>query len=183
MQFGLYTIQLPKKDVLALVSVIGSSQYFPVLDCVSYSWTRKTSCLSLRLGLAVSIVQFGLYIVQTARRTSWLSLGLGLAISIFSLGLYTIQLRKRGVLDLARVSVSSQYLPVMDWVSYSWARKASCLSLWLGLAVSFFQFIIVYRTVRKKDFVALAMVRVSSQYFQFGIVYHTVSQEWCPGSR
>ena len=158
-------MELPKKDVLALVSVIGSSQYFPVLDCVSYSWTRKTSCLSLRLGLAVSIVQFGLYIVQTARRTYWLSLGLGLAISIFSLGLYTIQLRKRGVLDLARVSVSSQYLPVMDWVSYSWARKASWLSLELWLAVSIFQFWIVYRTVRKIDVLALDSVMVSSQYF------------------
>ena len=141
----MYIRQLPKKDVLALVNVIGSSQYFPVLDCVSYSWTRKTSCLSLRLGLAVSIVQFGLYIVQTARRTSWLSLGLGLAVSIFSLGLYTIQLRKRGVLDLARVSVSSQYLPVMDWVSYSWARKTSCLSLWLGLAVRVSIFLFKYK--------------------------------------
>ena len=176
-------MELPKKDVLALVSVIGSSQYFPVLDCVSYSWTRKTSCLSLRLGLAVSIVQFGLYIVQTARRTSWLSLGLGLAISIFSLGLYTIQLRKRGVLDLARVSVSSQYLPVMDWVSYSWARKASCLSLWLGLAVSIFQFWIVYRTVHKTDFVALARVMVSSQYFPVLDCISYSTQDRCPGSR
>ena len=83
---------------------------------------------------------------------------------------------------LARVRVSSQYFPVLDWVSYSCARKISWLSLWLGLAVSNFQFLIVYRTVRKKDFVALARVRVRSQYFQFGIVYHTVTQEGCPGS-
>ena len=119
MQFGLYTIQLPKKDVLALVSVIGSSQYFPVLDCVSYSWTRKTSCLSLRLGLAVSIVQFGLYIVQTARRTSWLSLWLGLAVSIFQcLIVYRTECKKDFV-GLVMVRVSSQYFPVLDCISYS----------------------------------------------------------------
>ena len=55
---------------------------------------------------------FGLYIVQYARRTSWLSLGLGLAFSIFSLGLNTKQLRKKDVLALARVRVSSQYFTV-----------------------------------------------------------------------
>ena len=99
--------------------VKASSQYFPVLDCVSYSCARKRSWLSLWLGLAVSILQFGLYIVQTARRTSWLSLGLGLAVSIISLGLYTIQLRKNDVLALARFRVSSQYFPVLDCVSYS----------------------------------------------------------------
>ena len=77
---------------MALVSVIGSSQYFPVLDCVSYSWARKTSCLSL---------------------------GLGLEVSIFSLGLYTIQLLKKDVLALSRVRVSSQYFPVLDCISYS----------------------------------------------------------------
>ena len=139
MQFGLYTIQLPKKDVLALVSVIGSSQYFPVLDCVSYSCTIKRSCLSLGLGLAVSIVQFGLYIVQTARRTSWLSLGLGLAVSIFSLGLYTLQLRNKEVLALAMVRVSSQYSPVLDCVPYSCTIKRSSFGLYIvqyeGLAL------------------------------------------------
>ena len=40
-----------------------------------------------------------------------------------------------------------------------------------------FQFGIVYRTVRKKDFVFLARVRVSIQYFPVWIVYHTVAQE------
>ena len=40
-----------------------------------------------------------------------------------------------------------------------------------------FQLWNVYRTVRKKDFVFLARVRVISQYFQFWIVYHTVAQE------
>ena len=66
---------------------------------------------------------------------------------------------------LARVRVSSYYCPVLDCVSYSCARKRSWLSLWLGLAVDILQFWNVYRTVRKKDFVFLARVRVSSQYF------------------
>ena len=39
-------------------SVRVSSQYFPVLDCVSYSCARKRSWLSLWLGLAVDILQF-----------------------------------------------------------------------------------------------------------------------------
>ena len=73
--------------------------------------------------------------------------------------------------------VSSQYFTVLDRVSYSCTIKRSWLSLWLGLAVSIFQFWIIHRTVRKKDtmapvivrvireyFVALVMVRVSSQY-------------------
>ena len=68
-------------------------------------------------------------------------------------------------LFLARVRVSSPYFPVLDCMSYSCARKRSWVSLWLGLAVDIFQFLNVYRTVRKKDFVFLARVRVSSQYF------------------
>ena len=54
---------------------------------------------------------------------------------------------------LARVRVSSQYFPVLDCISYSCASKRSWFSLWLWLAVDIFQFLIVYRTVRKKDFV------------------------------
>ena len=73
--------------------------------------------------------------------------------------------------------VSSQYFTVLDRVSYSCTLKRSWLSLWLGLAVSIFQFWIIHRTVRKKDFVALARVGFSSQYFQFGIVYHTVRRQ------
>ena len=78
-----------KKDFVLLARVRVSSQYFPVLDCISYSCARKRSWLSLWLGLAVSglyIIQlrifssFGMHIVQYARRTS---LGLGLAVSIF----------------------------------------------------------------------------------------------------
>ena len=84
---------------------------------------------------------------------------------------------------LARVRVSSQYFPVFYCISYSCAIKRSWLSLWLGLAVGIFQFWKVYRTVRKKDFVFLARVRVSSQYFPVLIVYHTVAQERDRGSR
>ena len=93
--------------------------------------------------------------------------------------LSTIQFRKNGVLALARVRVSTHYFPVLDCVSYSCTRKRSWLSLWLGLAVrvSIFLFSIVYRTVRKKDVLALARVRVSSQYFTILVVYHTVAQE------
>ena len=73
--------------------------------------------------------------------------------------------RKRDFIFLASVRVSSQYFAVSDCVSYSCAKKRSWLSLWLGLAVGIFQFWNVYRTVRKKYFVFLARVRVSSQYF------------------
>ena len=73
--------------------------------------------------------------------------------------------RKKGFVFLARVRASSQYFQDMDCISYSCARKRSWLSLWLGLAVGIFQFWNVYLTVRKKDFVFLARVRVSSQYF------------------
>ena len=41
---------------LARVSDI--SQYFPVMECVSYSCARKRSWVSLCLGLAVNIFQF-----------------------------------------------------------------------------------------------------------------------------
>ena len=68
-------------------------------------------------------------------------------------------------LFIARVRVSSPYLPVLDCISYSCARNRSWVSLWLGLAVDISQFWNVYRTVRKKGFVFLARVIVSSQYF------------------
>ena len=66
---------------------------------------------------------------------------------------------------LARVRVSSQYFPILDFISYSCARKRSWLSLWLGLAVDILQFWNVYRTVRKNVFMFLARVRVSRPYF------------------
>ena len=72
-----------KKYFVYLARVRVSSQYFPVLYCISYSCAGNLSWLSLCLGLAVDIFQFGKYIVQYARRTSCFSLGLGLAVSIF----------------------------------------------------------------------------------------------------
>ena len=126
-----------KKDFMFLARVRVSSQYFPDLDCIPYSCARKRSWISLWLGLAVDIFQFGMYIVQYARRTPCFSLELVLAVSIFQFGMCIVQ----------------------------YARRTSCFSLESELAVSIFQFWIVYRTVRKKDFVFLARVRVSSQYF------------------
>ena len=46
-----------------------------------------------------------------------------------------------------------------------YARRTSCFSLELGLAVSIFQFWIAYYKLRNKEIVALAVVRVSSGYF------------------
>ena len=102
---------------------------------------------------------------------------------IFQFGIVYRTVRKKDFVFLARVRVSSQYFPVSDCVSYSCAKKRSWLSLWLGLAVCIFQFWNVYRTVRKKEFVFLARVRVSSQYFPVWIVYHTVAQERDRSSR
>ena len=127
-----------KKEFMFLARVRVSSQNFPVLDCISYSCARKRSWLSLCLELAVDIFQF------------W--------------NVYR-KVRKKDFVFLARVRVSSLYFPVLDCISYSCARKRSWLSLWLGSAADIFQFWKVDRTVRKKDFVFLARVRVSSQYF------------------
>ena len=127
-----------KKDFVFHARVRVRSQYFPVLDCISHSCARKRSWLSLWLGLAVDIFQF-----WNVYRT----------------------VRMKDFVFLARVWVSSQYFPILDCISYSCARKRSWLSLWLGLALDIFQFLNVYRTVHKKDFVFLARVRVTSQYF------------------
>ena len=107
--------------------VRASSQYFPDMDCISYSCARKRSWLSLWLGLAVDIFQFGMYIVQYARRASCFSLGLGLAVSIFQFGLYIIQLRKKEIVVLAVVRVSSGYFPVLECISYS-TQEGICVS-------------------------------------------------------
>ena len=127
-----------KKDFVFLDGVRVISQYFPVLDFISYSCAIKRSWLSLWFGLAVAIFQF-LNVFRTVR--------------------------KKDFVFLAMVRVSSQYFLVSDFISYSCARKRSLLSLWLGLAVAIFKFWNVYRTVRKKYFVYLARIRVSSQYF------------------
>ena len=47
-----------KKDFVLLASVRVSSQYFPVVDCITHSCARKRSWLSLWLGLAVDIFPF-----------------------------------------------------------------------------------------------------------------------------
>ena len=127
-----------KKDFVFHARVRVRSQNFPVLDCILYSSARTRSWLSLWLWLAVDIFQF------------W--------------NVYRI-VGKKDFVFLARVRVSSQYLPVLDCISHSCARKRSGLSLWLGLALDMFQFLNVYRTVHKKDFVFHARVRVRSQYF------------------
>ena len=91
--------------------------------------------------------------------------------------------RKKDFVFLARVRVISQYFPVLYCVSYSCAIKRSLLSLWLGLAVDILQLCNVYRTVRKKDFVFLARVRVSSQYFPvLDCVSYSCARKRC-GSR
>ena len=89
------------------------SQYFPILDCISYSCARKRSWLSLWLGLALDILQF-----WNVYRT----------------------VHKKVFMFLARVRVSSPYFPVLNCISYSCARKRLWLSLWLGLALDISSF-------------------------------------------
>ena len=89
------------------------------MDCVSYICARKRSWLSLWLGLAVDMLQ-----CWNVYRT----------------------VRKKDFMILARVRVSSYYCPVLYCVSLRYARRTSCFSLGLGLAVSIFQFWIVYHT-------------------------------------
>ena len=84
-----------KKDFVFLARVGVISQYFSVLDCISYSCARNRSWFSLWLGLAVDIFQFW-NIYRTVRKKD---------------------------LFLAWVRVSSPYLPVLDCISYSCARK------------------------------------------------------------
>ena len=181
-----------RKNVFVfLARVRVSNQYFPVLDCVSFSCARKRSWLSLWLGLAVDMLQcWNVYRTvrkkdfvflarvrvsryycpvldcvsySCARKRSWLSVWLGLAVDILQCWNVSRTVCKKDFVLRAGVRVSSQYFPVLYCVSFSCARKRSWLSLWLGLAVDILQFWNVYRTVRKKAFVFLARVRVSSQ--------------------
>ena len=128
-------------------------------------YTIRTSCFSLGLGLAVSIFQFWIVYHTVAQKETVALAVVLLAVAIFQFWNAYRTVHKKDFVFLARVRVSSQYFPVFDVISYSCARKRSWLSLWLGLAVAIVQFWNVYRTVRKKDFVFLARVRVSSQYF------------------
>ena len=134
-----------------LVRVRVNSQYFPVLYCISYSCAIKRSWLSLWLWLAVDIFQF-----WNVYRT----------------------VGKKDFVFLARVRVSSQYFPVFDCISYSCARKRSGLSLWLGIAVdfSFSSFgIYIVEYARRTSCFSLAL-GLAVCIFQFWIVYHTVAQ-------
>ena len=72
-----------KKDFVFLARVRVSSQYFPVLDCISYSCARKISWVSLWFVLAVDIFQFWNVYRTVGKKASCFSLGLGLAVSIF----------------------------------------------------------------------------------------------------
>ena len=47
-----------KNDFVFLARVRVSSQYFPVVDCITHSCARRRSWRSLWLGLAVDIFQF-----------------------------------------------------------------------------------------------------------------------------
>ena len=123
---------------------------------------------------------FGLCIIQLRKKEI-----VALAVVRVSSGYFAVlecisYSMQEGLRVTAGVRVSSQYFPVLYCVSFSCARKRSWLSLWLGLAVDILQFWNVYRTVRKKAFVFLARVRVSSS--NFSIVDHSVAQEIYRGS-
>ena len=75
---------------MALPVVKVSSGYFPVLECISYN---------MQEGLRVS------------RQ--------GLQSVFSSVGLHIIQLRKKEIVALAVVRVSSGYVPVLECISYS----------------------------------------------------------------
>ena len=72
-----------KNDFVFLARVKVSSQYFPVLDCISHSCARKRYRLSLSLWLSVDIFQFW-DVYRTVRNKDFVFLArLGLAVSIF----------------------------------------------------------------------------------------------------
>ena len=64
-----------KKDFVFRARVRVSSQYFPVLDCVSFSCARKRSWLSLWLGLAVYFAVWNVY--RTVRKKAFMFLASG----------------------------------------------------------------------------------------------------------
>ena len=124
---------------------------FPVLECISYSCAIKRSWLSLWLGLEVDIFQFW-NVYRTVRKKDLFHARVRVSSQyVFSTyGLYIIQLREKEVVGLAVVRVISGYFPVLQCISYSFARTISCFSLGLWLAVSIFQFWIVYYTVAQE---------------------------------
>ena len=90
--------------------------------------------------------------------------------------------RKKDFVFLARVSVSRQYFPVLDCISYSCAIKRWWLSLWLGLAVDMLQCWNGYPTVARRTSCFSLGLGLAVSIFQFWIVYHTVAQERDRGS-
>ena len=91
--------------------------------------------------------------------------------------------RKNVFVFLARVRVSNQYFPVLDYVSYSCARKRSLLSLWLGLAVDICSVgMDILRYARRHSCFSVGL-GLAVSIFQFWIVYHTDAQERDRGSR
>ena len=100
-----------------------------------------------------------------------------LAVHIFQfLNVYRTVCKKEFVF-LARVRVSSQYCPVLNCISYCCARKRSWLSLWLGYVVGTFQFWNEYRTDTIRTSCFSLGLGLAVSIFQFRIVYHTVAQE------
>ena len=167
---------------LAVVRV--SSGYFPVLECISYSFTRTISFFLARVRVSSQyfpVLDCILY--SCAIKRYWLSLWLVLAVDIFQFWNVYRTVRKKDFVFLARVRISSHYFPVLDCISYNCARKRSWVSLWLGLAVDIFQFWNVYRTVRKMASCFSLGLGLAVSMFQFWIVYHTLAQERDRGSR
>ena len=81
---------------------------------------------------------------------------------------------------LARVRVSSHF-PVLDCISYSCARRRSWLSLVVRVSSQYFtSFGLYIIQLRKKEIVALAVVRVSIGYFS---VFECISYSTQEGRR
>ena len=127
------------------------------------------------------ICSVGMAILQYARRTSCFSLGLGLAVIFVQFCIvYHSVARERDRGFLAVVMVSSEIFCSFGMYIVRYARRHSCFSLGLGLAVEYFAVLecISYGCARKSIRGFSLVVRVSSQYISsFGIVYRTVAQE------
>ena len=85
--------------------------------------------------------------------------------------------RKKDFVFLGRVRVSNQYFPVVDCVSHRCARKRSWLSLWLGLAVDICSCVMYIVQYARRSSRFLLGLGLAISIFQFWIVYNTVAQE------
>ena len=137
---------------------------FPVLDCISYSCARNRSRLSLWLGLAVDISQFWNVYRTVGKKDFMFITRVRVSLSISSFGLYIIQLRKKEIEALAVVRVSRFFFRFGRYI-VEYARRTSCFSLGLGLAVRISNFGLYIIQLCKKEIVALAVVRFSNGYF------------------